>query len=124
MDPIFWALHGTAERFLSQRRLKGNLTETWGYDHGKKKFSDEVASDTNVVCDWSNVKGLELPICSPGTCPGHRADDILPMRDFLGKGESYSNMDFYHFTNPENASLPYIYDSYKYWGGCSGNVVE
>ena len=50
------------------------LDETWGYDHAVSN----VASDTKVVCDWSNVQSdLDMPVCSKGTCPGHREDDLL-----------------------------------------------
>ena len=50
---------------------------------------------------------MELPACTQGvTCSGHRADDILPMGDFLGNGDTYSNVEWYNFTRPWNEDLP------------------
>ena len=123
-DPTFWILHGTAERYLSFKRYMkelGNTTlvETWGYKHGSRTYSDTVASDTNRVCDWSNVTGMELPTCVEATCPGHREDDIIPFGNFLGMGETYTNYEFYEFTNPSNDELPYTYDSFTYWPACT-----
>mmetsp|Transcript_73800 Transcript_73800/g.210475 ORF Transcript_73800/g.210475 Transcript_73800/m.210475 type:complete len:697 (-) Transcript_73800:230-2320(-) len=125
-DPTFWPLHGVAERFLSYKRIAAEwgittINETWGYRHGK------VMSDTHVVCDWDSVahksggvESMELPACTKGvTCSGHRADDILPMGDFLGNGDTYSNVEWYNFTRPWNEDLPYVYDSYSSWPGCS-----
>ena len=111
-DPTFWPLHGLAERFLTLKRLmaaanKTTLIEEWGYSH-----MNPLASDTHVVCDWSNVVGMERPVCTRGTCAGHRADDLLPMGNFLGKNESYTNWEFYKFTSPFNDDLPYVYDSF------------
>ena len=52
---------------------------------------------------------MELPTCTKGvTCTGHRAHDILPMGDFLGHGETYSNVEWYNFTRPWNEDLPYV----------------
>ena len=92
---------------------KTTLIEEWGYSH-----MNPLASDTHVVCDWSNVVGMERPVCTRGTCAGHRADDLLPMGNFLGKNESYTNWEFYKFTSPFNDDLPYVYDSFTRWEGC------
>jgi hypothetical protein len=118
-DPTFWPLHGLAERFLTLKRLMAaegetTLIETWGYDH-----ESALASDTRVVCDWSGVEDMQLPTCTKGTCPGHHADDLLPMGDFLGEGETYTNWEFYEFTSPSNDDLPYVYDSFTVWNGCA-----
>ena len=83
-DPIFWPLHGPAERFVQWLRVwKGKglveFDETWSYTHV------DAASDTHVVCDWSEVEGLELPKCAKGTCPGHKSSDILPFTNLLGE---------------------------------------
>ena len=138
-DPTFWPLHGIAERFLSYKRIAAEwgittINETWGYRHGA------IMSDTHTVCDWSSVAdksgdddmgygdgklGMELPTCISGvTCPGHKADDLLPMGDFLDKGETYTNVEWYNFTAPWNDELPYVYDSYTNWPGCSAQNIN
>lgn len=79
-----------------------------------------LPSDTGVVCDWSNVTGLGLPRCAPATCPGHRADDLLPFEGLLAdQAGLYSNLEFYNLTSPYNARLPYVYDSLSSWDGCA-----
>ena len=90
-DPTFWPLHGLAERFLTLKRLmahagKTSLIEEWTYTH-----ETTLASDTHVVCDWTKVTGMERPSCTPGTCPGHHKDDLLPMGNFLSNNETYTN---------------------------------
>ena len=122
-DPTFWPLHGLAERFLSYKRVQAaagytTLNETWGYTH-----MGALASDTDVVCDWTGVTGMELPTCARGTCSGHRKDDLLPFSDFLGKNETYTNEEFYVFTNPTNADLPYAYDSLSSWPACADQGI-
>lgn len=114
-DPLFWPLHGLAERFLSLKILKtnsgvGSLNTSWDYSH-----VDYLASDTDLVCDWAGVHGMEMPKCTRGACPGHRASDLLPMGNFLGENETYTNKEFFHFMNPTNSDLPYVYDSFTKW---------
>lgn len=121
-DPVFWSLHGLAERFLTYKRIEADSLLTmfatdWGYQH------DTTASDTMHRCDWDGVAGMELPNCYKDTCPGHRADDILPMGNFLDKNESYTNQGFFDFTSPQNSDLPYIYDNFDYWPACSDQNV-
>ena len=125
-DPMFWPIHGNSERFLSLRRLVAKrglaaLDESWGYVH-----SDGLPSDTNLVCDWTNVKGMELPTCTKGACPGHRARDLLPMsvEDINGTRSFMTNQEFYLFSSPDNDNLPYAYDSYSEWQGCSRENVS
>ena len=121
-DPIFFVIHATAERFLWTRILnsleapeKWPFDQTWGYDHAVSN----VASDTKVVCDWSNVQSdLDMPVCSKGTCPGHREDDLLPFGNFLGNNETYTNYEFYEFMSPSNDDYPYVYDSLIHWPAC------
>ena len=112
-DPTFWVLHTTAERLLQFRRLKSPevaLDETWGFDHMN------AASDVGVVCDWSQVDaGVDtLPTCTAELCEGHGASDLIPFTNFLGKGETYTNHQFYDFMEPNNDELPYVYDSFEY----------
>ena len=119
-DPTFWPLHGLADRFVALKRkeyyaMDTYLDETWGYDHAVSN----VASDTKVVCDWSNVQSdLDMPVCSKGTCPGHREDDLLPFGNFLGNNETYTNYEFYEFMSPSNDDYPYVYDSLIHWPAC------
>ena len=123
-DPTFWPLHGLAERFLTLKRIYAaeglsHFNESWGYTH-----ASTLASDTHVVCDWTNVTGMELPTCAPGICPGHKAHDLLPMGGFINGTETYTNKEFYDFTSPFNAELPYVYDSFTKWDACLAQNIS
>ena len=118
-DPIFWILHPLADRFIAYRRLLTHaglmtLDEKWDYAHA------HIASDTHSTCDWSDVKiGTSLlPICTAGTCPGHKEDDLLPFTGFQGTGDTYTNREFWDFVSPLNEHLPYTYDTFTTWPGC------
>lgn len=122
-DPLFWPLHGNAERFVQALRwYKENgfisgFDQAWGYQHVAS------ASDTNIVCDWSEVSTfMDMPKCSKGTCPGHKAEDLLPFTDLEwadGKTSGIlSNIEMYNRIGPENMAMPYVYDSVTYWEGC------
>lgn len=124
-DPIFWPLHGNAERFLQYVRLlseKGLISfdETWGYTH-----MTNLASDTGMVCEWEGIKtNMELPTCVRETCPGHKEDDLLPFVDLMDKQDSlFSNKDFYGLIHPDNTGVPYAYDSLSYWEMCPGSTI-
>ena len=125
-DPLFWSLHGTAERFLGYKRLAAErgqtqLRESWGYHH-----EGFLISDTHRVCDWTNATGLELPTCAPGVCPGHREDDVLPFEYVFGAGgqQYYSNAEFYAEISPSNDEMPYVYDKLQTWPGCEGGTMS
>lgn len=125
-DPTFWPLHGNAERFVQYLRLLKDeglisMDETWDYEHGK-----DMGSDTGVVCEWSHVKSgsMEMPKCKKETCPGHKADDLLPFEGLMSHQESlYTNLGFYKMTHPDNENLPYVYDSLSYWEACYENSL-
>eukprot|EP00621_Florenciella_sp_RCC1693_P003496 CAMPEP_0182549246 /NCGR_PEP_ID=MMETSP1323-20130603/39968_1 /TAXON_ID=236787 /ORGANISM="Florenciella parvula, Strain RCC1693" /LENGTH=285 /DNA_ID=CAMNT_0024760697 /DNA_START=9 /DNA_END=866 /DNA_ORIENTATION=- len=125
-DPTFWPLHGNAERFVQYLRIlkaEGNITmdETWGYYH-----MDNIPSDDHLVCDWSVVAedARMMPDCSHGTCPGHKADDLLPFSGLMTNQDGlFSNLGFYKLTNPDNDELPYVYDSLSFWEGCTGSSL-
>jgi hypothetical protein len=117
-DPLFWPLHGQLERLMGLKRLNVELglvdfDETWGFKTAEKSY-------LNGICDWSKVQSssdLTLPTCTLGdeyVCPGHNADDTVFYSDFLNNGESYTNQEFYDFMHPNNADLPYVYDSYDF----------
>ena len=126
-DPTFWPLHGNAERFVHLVRLLSHqskiiLDDTWGYDHVKAGLD----SDTNVVCDWSNVSSThDLPTCDvDATCPGHREDDLLPFLDLLPDQSSFlTNREFFTLSSPLNPQLPYVYDRTSYWPACPKTSV-
>ena len=124
-DPTFWPLHGNAERYLQYMRLLDDaglitLDATWSYDH-----IPEVASDTGIVCDWSNVQGMSLPTCVPDTCPGHKEDDLLEFSAlFEGQSTLYTNREFYDLTAPGSESLPYVYNSLAHWPGCFDSTLN
>merc|ERR1712091_453605 len=68
-DPLFWPLHGLAERFLQYARVLDalgaiDLDEAWRYKHRKN-----VASDTGVVCDWSTGAHAGAPVDQSQTTP-------------------------------------------------------
>ena len=72
----------TATKSPGPNRTPRLLGKTWGYDH-----VDFVLSDTDRVCDWSGVPdggSLAMPACTAGTCPGHRAGDVLPFQSLFG----------------------------------------
>jgi len=123
-DPLFWPLHGNAERFLQYLRIMKEeglieFDETWGYEH-----MDNLASDTGMVCDWEGVTGMELPTCVRETCPGHKEDDVLPFAGLLESEQTlYSNAEFYALIHPDNAGLPYTYDSLSYWESCTDSTI-
>ncbi|KAH8050500.1 hypothetical protein JL720_15356 [Aureococcus anophagefferens] len=87
-DPTFWPLHGLAASYKRVQAAAGETTlnETWGYTH-----MGALASDTDVVCDWTGVEGMGLPTCTRQTCAGHKKDDLLPFGNFLDKNETYTN---------------------------------
>jgi hypothetical protein len=122
-DPTFWPLHGNAERFMLALQYYRDdsvidFDTTWGYDH------DQSASDTNLVCDWSNVEKItDMPVCSKGTCSGHKLDDLLPFTNFYMvdglKEKYYTNAEFLEIFTYDNKNLPYVYDSVTYWEACT-----
>jgi hypothetical protein len=123
-DPLFWPLHGLAERFVAFKRILsdkgvGTLNETWGYHH-----EGNLPSDVAHICDWTNVTEVGLPHCYKGTCPGHRAEDILSQSNFLGTGDTYTLSEFYEFLSPFNTDLPYVYDSFTQWPGCTAEGID
>ena len=124
-DPIFWPLHGNAERFLQYIRLVAatgviDLNETWGYEHVA-----DVASDTGVVCNWDNATGtMGMPHCTRETCPGHRSDDLLPFNKLTPvQDRLYTNVEFYDKTGPGSPLLTYVYNSLSYWPGCTDDMM-
>ena len=126
-------LHGISATSLPRRRRdpsprryvrllagEGALTldETWGYEHVAR-----VASDTRTVCDWSALNG-GMPTCVKSTCPGHRADDLLPFMDlYAGQDRAFSNEEFYQRIGPDSDLLPYVYNSLSRWPGCAGGEL-
>jgi hypothetical protein len=77
------------------------------------------ASRTNATAQ-SVADGM--PVCSPGICPGHNADDVLPFGNFTlpksaPKSGGFTNLEFYAFTAPHNPDLPYVYDNFA-WEHC------
>ena len=122
-DPLFWSLHGNSERFLMLARLLKtsgvlDFSERWGYSH------EVIASDTNLVCDWSDVSGMEMPTCSRGTCPGHKEDDLLPFKTLLkDQDQEFTNAEMYDMLYPTREELPYVFDSVLYWKACSAGTI-
>ena len=123
-DPLFWPLHGLAERFLQYARVLDangalDLDEAWSYKHRKN-----VASDTGLVCDWSADRpDGDRPPCEAATCPGHREDDLLPFADlFPDQAGLLTNRQFYDLSSPIDGRLDYIYDNLDVWPGCAGGT--
>ena len=123
-DPLFWPLHGNAERFQHYARHlhhegKISMDQTWGYAHQAHN-----PSDTGLVCDWSNTTGLGMPSCERKTCDGHKEDDLLPFASLYDDQTSLvTNGQFYGMTNPENVHMPYVYDSLDYWEACTNSSM-
>ncbi|KAH8066975.1 hypothetical protein JL721_7970 [Aureococcus anophagefferens] len=97
-DPLFWPLHGLAERFLQYARVLDalgaiGLDEAWRYKHRKN-----VASDTGVVCDWSascrtatsttarRPSTATSTRCATRSTTGGRAGRALPASDDDDRG--------------------------------------
>jgi len=120
-DPTFWPLHGNAERVVQYLRVLKNrgeisFDETWSYTH------TDIASNTAMICDWSEATGtLDMPTCTKGVCSGHKEDDLLPFENLLKSRGSklYTNKEFYALINPLSEDLPYAFDSFTYWEGCT-----
>merc|ERR1711988_2085688 len=123
-DPLFWPLHGNAERFVQLIRIlqeygQVEFDETWGYEHSKN-----LASDTGIVCDWSQVTGMEMPTCKMETCPGHKENDILPFANLAEALLKYvSNIELYEAIHPYSSAMDYVYDSLDYWKGCTSHSL-
>lgn len=47
-------------------------------------------------------------------CSGHNEDDVLEFSNFLNKGETYTNSEFFSFIHPLNEEMPYMYDTYDF----------
>eukprot|EP01038_Epipyxis_sp_PR26KG_P004340 gene4340-6143_t len=117
-DPSFWPLHGSIERLLGYKLSlihQGYYQDfdlSWGYPAYDASSSGAYLSG---YCDWSKVKDptdLTLPTCDfSAECSGHQENDLLEFQDFLGQGETYTNMEFFKFIDPWNDQLPYTYDS-------------
>ena len=123
-DPTFWPIHGLADRYLAFKRMKARdnettLEQTWAYQH-----VGSVPSDTGRVCDWDGVEGMALPSCERATCPGHHEDDLLPMSNFLGLNETYTNMEFYDLMDPNSDDLPYTYETFDVYPACTAQNVS
>ena len=79
-----------------------------------------------MVCDWSEADAtgeggaLALPTCVKGTCPGHDAADVLPMRV---EGSAMSNLEYYKYMSPMNSERAYVYDSFT-WAHCEEEGVS
>ena len=110
---------GTEITVAALAALKGQPNETWGYHH-----EGNLPSDVAHICDWTNVTEVGLPHCYKGTCPGHRAEDILSQSNFLGTGDTYTLSEFYEFLSPFNTDLPYVYDSFTQWPGCTAEGID
>ena len=119
-DPLFWPLHGNAERYVQLIRIlakRGHITldETWDYVH-----SENLASDTGVVCDWSGVEGVEMPTCEKAICSGHKEDDLLPFENLASSLPKYvSNAQLWAAIHPHSDKTDYVYDALDYWKGCT-----
>lgn len=41
-------------------------------------------------------------------------NDVLEFKNFLDKGETYTNYEFFEFISPWNDDLPYTYDTFDF----------
>jgi hypothetical protein len=93
VDPSFWVIHGTVERWLQVVRLG-------------KRFSSE---DWKTPVFASNVHPFQ------DSCSGHGEDDALVFGAV--DGMSFTNGQYYAYLDPSSSSLPYVYDNFK-WDHC------
>lgn len=66
------------------------------------------------LSEFSFVFLIRLFESIAASCSGHEENDILEFSNFLNKGETYTNADFYTFLHPWNEELPYVYDTYDF----------
>lgn len=110
------------ERVFGLMTIRKTMTTSWGYDTFDTRF-------TKGRCDWSKVTSVDdltLPTCDfsdNAYCWGHASNDTLEFTNFLGNGETYTNLEFLKFINPLNDSLPYLYDTYTF-DYCSDHGID
>ena len=122
VDPLFWIIHPSLDRLLMLRRKSARpFDESWAYAHNQR-----TASDTAVVCDWSQVNGVSndtansMPDCTrSATCSGHAKDDVLPVK----LDEDFTLGTFSSYVHPDNLERSYRYEDYT-WSACGGALVE
>jgi len=103
---------------IMARRNETELEDVWDYHH--LGIDDGGSpSDTFHVCDWEGVTGMEMPNCTRGVCPGHHQFDLIPMSNFLGRNETYTNWEFWNLMDPFNDELPYTYDTFDHYPACT-----
>ena len=91
-DPLFWVIHPIFDKMLHVLRMSPDL---------------EGQFDMSWV--------------STG-CHGAGWDDALPFKDLFPNTTHmgyYTNRDLFQLLTPGSPSLPYVYDSFDKWGGCS-----
>ena len=91
-DPLFWVIHPIFDNMLHVLRMSPDL---------------EGQFDMSWV--------------STG-CHGAGWDDALPFKDLFPNTTHmgyYTNRDLFQLLTPGSPSLPYVYDSFDKWGGCS-----
>jgi hypothetical protein len=57
-----------------------------------------------------------------GKCNGYNYHDLLPFSDLFGETDAnrhlYSNEQLYRLFDPQNPTLPYVYDTFD-WSQCA-----
>ena len=59
-----------------------------------------------------------------GKCYGYDYHDLLPFSDLFGENDAnrhlYSNEQLYRLFDPQNPTLPYVYDTFD-WSQCASS---
>lgn len=99
VDPLFWPIHPTMDRLWQWWRLNTNGSHLAWADGG------------NYVHEHLQ-----------GTCSGHNHDDVSVWENMVfdgggHDGSSYTNLELFRLMDPQNSSLPYVYDRFE-WSHC------
>jgi hypothetical protein len=93
VDPSFYSIHGTVERYLQLLRLAEKFDdETWP--------SREDSLFNTQVHPYSKY------------CTGHYEDNMLLFGEI--DGEKFTNIEYYSYLDPTKDNLSYIYDHFEF----------
>jgi hypothetical protein len=120
-DPVFWASHGAWERLWHYARItkmwqnNDNIEETmeqWG------RWRPQIKNNPVTTCSWSKQAYSMLPFWN--LMDYERSPDIQAHIAGAAKQHKHSyltNADLNEMFNPQNPSLPFVFDTFS-WDHC------